>query len=427
MRSKKWIVFVIALLLLSISLSGSALAQDDEQPLAGVQLTVLIHPTLYAATGGDTGIMAEFEEATGATVQVVTAPIGEHVERALVEFIAGSGRYDVIAMQNVEMTDRFFQFLLPLDDYIAEADAGDYDWEDVIPSLSAIANDGTHQYGIPFRWGSQMVYYRTDLLEEAGLEVPETLEEMVEVARALTGDGVSGLIQRGTPLEIAHDWLGFFYGAGGEVLDEEMTACLLNSEEGIYVSQVMRDLYHEGVMPEDFFAIGRDDYITSMQQGRSAMGVFFSPYWGRITDPEDSTVADLIGWGLPPTAPEVPPGRTRSGGWFLVVSKDSSNPEAAFELITTITNRENSMRTAIEFANGPVRASVYQSDEFIERFPPGEDLLISVANSATDPPHASIGEILDVITEEVTAIITDRKSAEQGMADACARIEDIIN
>src|SRR5690606_8629842 len=120
-------VFVVAFLL-----GTTVLAQDGS--LAGTQLTVLIHPTLYGALGGENGLIAEFEEMTGATIEIVTAPIPEHTEKALVEFIAQRGTYDVIAMQTSDMMANFTPFFLPLDDYLAE-DAEEMQWDDFIEAM----------------------------------------------------------------------------------------------------------------------------------------------------------------------------------------------------------------------------------------------------------------------------------------------------
>ena len=41
-------------------------------------------------------------------------------------------------------------------------------------------------YGIPYYSHAQVMWYRTDLLEQAGLEVPTTWDELYDAAVALT-------------------------------------------------------------------------------------------------------------------------------------------------------------------------------------------------------------------------------------------------
>lgn len=98
---------------------GTSASGGGEGEFSGVELALLIHPTLYAATGDDGGLVAEFEEMTGATVEVVTAPIGEHLERSMAEFASGSGRFDVINMQGQDLHADITPFLLDLGPYVA--------------------------------------------------------------------------------------------------------------------------------------------------------------------------------------------------------------------------------------------------------------------------------------------------------------------
>lgn len=398
--------------------------------LKGIKLTLLIHPTLYSAAGGKTGITAEFEQATGATVEVVTAPIPEHSEKALVEFLAGSGRYDVIAMQNSDMTKQLNQYYLPLDKYI-QNDKQAWEWGDIIPSLSAYFLFDGKQLGVPYRWGTNMLYYRKDLLDAAGVKPPKTMDELVAAAKKLTkvtGDpktDVYGFVARGKPTEIAHDWLGLFYGAGGDMITKD-NKCGLSSPAAVKATNTQLELWKAKAMQPDFFAWGRDDIITGMQQGRVAMGIYVSSYWGRLIDPKDSKVADKLGWALPPSEAGVAPGRTRGGGWGLVVNKFSKNPDAAWELVKALTSKPNSIREAVQWANGPIRTSTFESPEYLKLFPLAKDWLVGTASSAVDPAIPIQPQILDVITEEVTAMMNNEKNVDKGLSDMCRRVDKLI-
>ena len=59
-------------------------------------------------------------------------------------------------------------WLVPLDDLSAE-----YDVDDILPAMrGGLSHEGT-LYAAPFYGESSMVMYRTDLMEAAGLEMPE--------------------------------------------------------------------------------------------------------------------------------------------------------------------------------------------------------------------------------------------------------------
>ncbi|WP_414942289.1 ABC transporter substrate-binding protein [Amycolatopsis sp. cmx-11-51] len=84
--------------------------------------------------------------------------------------------------------DRVRQNLLvPLDDIIGSV-KGDF----TAAALAAQIVDGK-TYGIPQALDTQVLFYRKSFLQEAGVQPPQTLDELVDVARRLSKDGVKGL------------------------------------------------------------------------------------------------------------------------------------------------------------------------------------------------------------------------------------------
>ena len=434
-RLTAWLAVGLALTLVLAACAEEAEPEPPpvEEPITpeadfeGVELTLVMHPTLYAAIGGDGGLVAEFEEMTGARVEVVTAGIPEYLERAMVEFATGSGRFDVLNMENIHLSEDVLEHLLDLSPYVAGV-SPEWNYEDFPESLREPVTTGDGAVlGIPFRFAANAFYYRADLFEEAGVQPPTTFDEMLEVAKAVReATGVTPLIQRGLDEEIVHDWLNFFYGFGGDMLSDDHQTCLVNSEAGVAAAELYRELVEQGLVPEDLFAIGRDDYIARAQRGDVAGGVYFGPYWGRLVDEEESQVADRMAYALQPTAPGVEPGRTRAAGWYLSVAEDSRNPDAAWALVEYITSPENLLRGALEWANAPVRLSTYAAPEFVERFPVAEIWSQALAASTVDPAVPGMAQITDILSEELVAIVRGDKTAQEGLDAACERIDRVL-
>lgn len=450
MKSKYWLMTVVLLVMIAALAAGCVVAPAPQQqpaaqtgaqegapassaqPFAGVRLTLLMHPTLYEATGGSEGLVKEFEEETGATVEVVHADIQTGLERLTAEFLAGSGRYDVFNVEQSWFNPEFFTNLEPLDEYIASLEP-EYDYEDLIPSLVEIGEFEGSTYGIPFRIGTTMLYFRKDLLEEAGLEPPKNYEELMAAAEALTqdtdGDGridVYGFAMRGKELEIQHDYLQVLYAMGGSVLSDDNQTCTGDQEPSVQTIQLFADLYQAGYVAPDTLAWGRDDMIAAMQQGRAAMGIMYSPYWGRLVDPEQSNFVDEMGWAFVPTTEGVPEGRTRVGGWHLAMDKNGQNKEAAWELIKKLTSKDGQLYMALEHANGPIRASSYNSPEYLEKFPLAEDWLASTAVSVADSNHPRFAEMRDVMSALIPLVMAGTMTAEEAATEYCNRVNVIL-
>jgi multiple sugar transport system substrate-binding protein len=447
MKSKYWLMTAILLVVIATVAAQCVVAPAPQpaaetgaqqaavapdKPFAGVNLTLLMHPTLYDVTGGDEGLVKEFEEETGATVEVVKADIQTGLEKLTAEFLAGSGRYDVFNVEQSWFNPDFFTNLEPLDGYIANLDPA-YDYEDLIPSLVEIGKFEGKTYGIPFRIGTTMLYYRQDLLEEKGLKPPANYEELMAVAKALTedldGDGkidVYGFAMRGKELEIQHDYLQVLYAMGGSVLSPDWKTCTGDQEPSVQTIQLFADLYQGGYVAPDTLAWGRDDMIAAIQQGRAAMGIMYSPYWGRLVDPEQSKFVDQMGWAFVPTAPGVPEGRTRVGGWHLAMDKNSKNKEAGWELIKKLTNKEGQLFMALEHANGPIRASAYNSPEYLEKFPLAKDWLASTAASVADPNQPRFAEMRDVMSALIPLVMQGDMTAQEAATEYCNRVNTIL-
>ena len=117
-------------------------------------------------------------------------------------------------------------------------------------------------YGVPMQYNVQYLYYNKDLFTEAGLDPenpPTTLDELREAAIACTDPSKN---QYGYYCE-------YLWANGGDVINEDATQNLLNSEENIATLEWIQKLATEdGVSPEGLTAADAD---TMFQSGQLAM------------------------------------------------------------------------------------------------------------------------------------------------------------
>jgi len=428
---KKVLVITIILTIVAASVFAAGAKEVSEQmeaaggkPFEGKTVTLLMHPTLYGASGGDEGVKKDFEERTGAKVEVVLAPTPEHIEKAMLDFFSGSGAYDVINFTGAELAPEVNNNLLALDSFIEASPS--YEYDDLLPGMQAVGQYKGNQIAIAYRSTPQLIYYRSDLFEAAGVEVPSTWDEVYDVAKALTqdvdGDGktdIYGFTAAGkAPEELSHAWLPAFYGLGGVIVKEDGRSGF-NSEAGIKAATLWKDMYQSGILPPDYFAWGRDDFINAMAQGRTAFGLFTGSYYGRFFT--GTIIPEQIGFAPAPNG-----GVNRSNGWFLTVNKDSKNPQLAWELVMALTSKDNQVRMATEWANGPTRTSTFQSDAFKKIWPQANELVVAANFIVRDPTSKDVTRIHESVTEEVTYIMQGKKTAEEGMKDLAARVDKIL-
>lgn len=411
---------------------------ETEEPVAegmsfeGTELNFFAQTTLYQASGADDGLFKEWQDASGATVNVALFDAAGLREKLLVEFAADSDAFDAAFFNYAWFNSTFTQYFEPLDDYVTQTDA-EYDFDDIFTSLVDSSKADGQLVAIPFRIGSSMLYYRTDLMEAAGIEVPQTWDDFYAAAEMLTqdtdGDGqvdVYGAVQRGKPgYELSQDFLRYLFGYGGNLLNEDMTACVMDDEAAVSTLTLWVDLFQNGYMAPDMQAFGRDEYLAEMQQGRAAMGIYFSPYWGSLIG-ADSTVADQMGWALVPHADGVAPGRSQNAGWSLIINVNSNNKDAAWDLIKYLTTKDAQLRAARDWGNGPIRESVYENEEYLELFPLAIDWKDAIANSLFEPPLDTYPQMQDIMSEEVIAALNLEKTPQEALTSACERIDLLL-
>ena len=136
-------------------------------------------------------------------------------------------------------------------------------------ALSDMTSDGV-TYGVPFYSHAQVMWYREDLLEAAGLEVPTTWDEFYEAAVALTKDGVYGAGFSCSPNDLlCTRYLNYYVrSAGGSLLNDDLTANLTSdiALEGI---QFWVNVY-KNCSPAETINYTVNDHATLFYQGTTA-------------------------------------------------------------------------------------------------------------------------------------------------------------
>ncbi len=185
---KTLLLFVVGLLAL-LSFSSFVTAQD--LPFAGVELDVLTFTGPQIAEPLQRRA-PDFEALTGAKINVVTVPFSDLYQTILTDQATGTLSYEAFVFAPQWMVDYVVPgYLEDLTPYV-EADA-DLQWEDVGQFFREFsASFGGSIYTIPLDGDFHMVYYRTDVLEQIGMEPPTTWDEYLAVAAAANGMDMNG-------------------------------------------------------------------------------------------------------------------------------------------------------------------------------------------------------------------------------------------
>jgi len=262
----------------------------------------IAHPVLFDITGKGK-LLQKFEKETG--IKVVPHIYGHESlrEKIIMELAAKSGRYDVISMYTpywrTDFGKNVFTDLLPLAKKLP-------DFKDYLPGAieGYTAIDGA-LVALPIRSGTFALAYRDDLLKEAGLPLPKTMEDLRLAAVKMTKDGVYGLTFDGKQgVSMTNMFESFLYCFGGKIIDYEANKCVLNSKEGVQTTQFLVDLWvKDKVFPPGMLTYDHQDSKTMIQEGKVAMGYMWWPYVVMFNNPAVSKVAGKVKIASLPAVP----------------------------------------------------------------------------------------------------------------------------
>ena len=280
--------------------------------------------------------VAAFEEATGIDVVYDYVPFPNMKEALTTEMVAG-GEYDVVSVMD-QWVSSLQMLMAPIGPGI---EAQGTDLSDFPKAhLRHGVLDG-ELIGLPVRGHVQLMFYRTDLLEQAGVTPPQTWEEMVTAAKAIQDSTDAAGVAlpfgklNGQNLMV---WMNLLWGNGGDLFDADGNA-IFNSAEGVKATQTyVSYLQDEEIVPAGSAVFVEQDAVTSFKQGNSAM----LPVWwwvrSQLSDPEQSTLtADQIGFTALPSVAGADR-TTFTNTWIFGVTAESDNKDAATEFLGWLTD-----------------------------------------------------------------------------------------
>jgi multiple sugar transport system substrate-binding protein len=184
---KKYLVGMLAATTAVCGLAVSASAGEFD----GVTVNILTRPgPVIAQPLKDRG--KDFEKMTGAKIVVTEVPFAEIFPKVQNDWATGTNSIDAAVFAagwGVELDAA--GLLEDLDPYVAKDKALDTD--DIAPYFRDFGMKIGGKYKLVQLDGDfQMVYYRKDVLEKAGLQPPKTWEDYIDVASKINGQDMNG-------------------------------------------------------------------------------------------------------------------------------------------------------------------------------------------------------------------------------------------
>jgi multiple sugar transport system substrate-binding protein len=294
--------------------------------------------------------------------------------------------------------------------------------EDYIPAALDYVTWNDQLWAIPYRIETHAVIFNKEHFREAGLDPenpPQTWDEFVAAAQALTHDGRSGFAITGGG-EVGNTIfrsLPFMWMKGGGIISDDATQVLVNSPETVEAVTFYTDFYKNGQSPSStlendgtanrrlfiaetvsMYQSGQFD-VNSIRQENPNIDIGVMP----IPHPEGADTAAIL------------------GGWSFVVPSAARNPDEAKTLVAFLAEADNQAALTDTF---PARVSAMEAERFQDPILQVFKQMLPFGRSI--PIHPNWVQMQQAYFDGIQRILLGDEDVQTAMDGAAAEIEALL-
>jgi len=304
---KQRLSLLVVLAILVLPLAAVTPAASQAKPFDGVTVNVLTFTGPQIAEPLQRRA-PDFGKLTGAKINVVTVPFSDLYQKMLTDMATGTNSYQAFVFAPQWMADFVTAGYLEDISNRVKADTA-LQWNDIGPFFRNFsATFGGRVYTIPLDGDFQMVYYRSDLLKQAGLKAPATWADYMKIAQTfnrkdLNGDGTpdfgSCIAKKRNAQSYWMVWsvaAGYLQSQGtrqGSFFDTSTMKPLVNNEAFAEALRVYVETGKYGPPDELNWDVG--DSRAGFTSGRCALSIDWGDIGTLAIDPKASKVQDKVG------------------------------------------------------------------------------------------------------------------------------------
>ncbi|WP_328440348.1 extracellular solute-binding protein [Streptomyces sp. NBC_00444] len=417
-----------ALLLAGLVVTACAPQTSDNSSSDKDEKTGTLRVWLFQEVGNqpkekvvDSVVTAFEKEHEGAKVEVEYIPIETRAQRVKAAFNDPKSAPDVMEYGNTDTAG-----------YVKDGGLLDVtkefgDWteaKDTDPTAKQSVTVDGKVYGAPFYVGVRALYYRTDVFDELGLEVPKTMAELASTAREIRAakPELYGLVVGGA---YTYGAMPFIWANGGELATGKggSYASAIDSAAAQKGIKAYTSLFGDDNCPAAKCAgFGGNDTITAFAAGKAGMAIggdfsYTAVEAGKVKG--KYAVVPLPGVEAGSIAPAF------AGGNNIGVLKSTSHRTLAVELMEQLASKKTqaSMFDAMGFLPtfADVRKQVAAEEPYVKPF--AQTLAAGTKFVPASPAWAEIDAAL-VLPTMFQEVVSGKKGVAAAAGDAAKKMDD---
>ncbi|WP_082099503.1 extracellular solute-binding protein [Demequina maris] len=422
----------------AIALAGCSTASDpasETSPSASDTAAAAEDITLWLA-GTDTPealieyLKTEYTDVNGGSLTVEQIGWGDLISSLTTALPDSENTPDVAEVGNTQAaTFTTVGAFMDLTDHYEEL-GGD----SLLPGFVEAGSIGDSVYALPYYFGSRAVFYRQDIYEAAGVEVPTTLAEYTEVNKTMLDQGVGGAYLAGRDWRSAISWI---FANGGDIAEYDGSEwhATLDSPEAIAGVEQWQELFETANVAKSTdddtttYSAINDDFLSGTPASST-----MAPSWATWTLGDFDKESEAYVWN-PETfgvyaLPGVDGGAAPvfAGGSNIGVSAATQHVDGALDLMEIIFSDEYQTMLA---ENGMGPANLDFADTYIENstFEGVNEIAFEAASNAKLTPAAAGWASVEEagIMEDYFQAVAEGGDVTKLAVEANAKIDQLIN
>jgi len=347
------------------------------------------------------------KECASDTVTVTANQTTEHKNIQGPALSVNPAEYTVAMVANNSIVPLLNDDLIrPLDDLVAKYG------QDLQPN-QLIKIDGKVM-AIAFMGNGQHLFYRKDILEQAGVQPPKTYEDVLAAAKAIKDKGLmpyplAASVKPGW--DLAAEFVNDYLATGGDFFEAGSAKLAINNDNGLKVLQLMRD--EIAFMDPDYLTFDAGEIQKEYEAGNVAIMNEWGSIAGAILDGEgaaDGVVANTVLAGAPTFAGgTIPAAALWWDGFTIAKNISDADAEASFAAMM------HGISPAVIAAN-PETATW-----LVKGYTPGPAAIGVIANATGGarayPMTPFMGLLHTALSTELADFVAGKEDAAKALAD----------
>jgi multiple sugar transport system substrate-binding protein len=348
-------------------------------------------------------------ECASDTVTVTANATAEHKTIQGPALTINPAEYTVAVVANNSIVSLLNEDLIrPLDDLVAE-------YGDSLMPNQLISVDG-NVMAVAFMGNAQHMFYRSDILEEAGLDVPSSYEEVLEAAAVIRDAGLMEypLAAANKPgWDLAAEFVNMYLGTGDDFFAPGSAELAIEGESGLATLEMMKAMTE--FMDPDYLTFDANVLSQEWDAGNVAIMTQWGSLAGAAIGPEaDPEIAANTAFAAAPTfnGGSIPAVALWWDGYTIASNISDEDAAASFQAMLHGASPEM-------VAENPDVATW-----LVEGYEPGPaaEGVLATANAGARayPMQPYMGLLHTALSTELAEFMAGQESAEQALADVKA-------